>query len=122
VCRTQSKDATLYRKYPVHYVYMLKCSDGSYYVGSTSNLELRLAEHQSGEFGGYTSLRLPVELIWSADFPTEHDAFVTERQIKGWSRTKKEALIRGDWDGIHEIVKQERKTREATKRGPLKAS
>jgi predicted GIY-YIG superfamily endonuclease len=117
----ESKDAGLHRNEPMHYVYILKCSDGSYYVGSTSDLELRLAEHQSGKFGGYTSLRLPVELIWSADFPTEHDAFLTERQIKGWSRAKKEALIRGDRDGIHEIVKQERKTREAKKRSQTKA-
>lgn len=100
----------------MHYVYMLRCADGSYYVGSTSDLERRLEEHQTGFFGGYTSKRLPVELVWSQDFPTEHQAFLTERQIKGWSRAKKKALIRGDWDSLHEIVSQERKTREARKR------
>ncbi len=100
----------------MHCVYMLRCSDGSYYVGSTSDLEYRLEEHKTGFFGGYTSKRLPVELVWSQDFPSEHEAFMTERQIKGWSRAKKEALIRGDWDGLHEIVKLERKTREARKR------
>ncbi len=105
----------------MHYVYILKCSDGSYYIGSTSNLEFRLAQHQAGVLGGYTSTRLPVELVWSEAFQTEHDAFLAERQIKGWSRAKKEALIRGDWDGIHEIVKQERKTREAEKRNQAKA-
>ena len=103
-------------------VYLLKCSDGSYYVGSTSNLEHRLAAHQAGAYGGYTSSRLPVELVWSTEFPTVHDAFLTERQIKGWSRAKKEALIRSDWDGLHEIVKQERKTREAKQRSLSKAS
>ncbi len=100
----------------MHYVYMLRCADDSYYIGSTSDLEHRLAEHQAGFYGGYTSKRLPVELVWSQDFPTEHVAFLTERQIKGWSRAKKEALIRGDWDGLHEIVVQERKTRESRKR------
>ena len=100
---------------PVYYVYILKCADGSYYVGSTTDLERRLEEHRTGFFGGYTSKRLPVNLAWSENFPTEHEAFVTERQIKGWSRAKKEALIRGDWDGLHEIVRLERVTRAARK-------
>ena len=98
------------------YVYILKCADDSYYVGSTANLERRLAEHQAGLVKGYTESRRPVELAWSCNFPTGNDAFLRERQIKGWSRVKKEALIRGDWDGLHEVVKQERKTREAKKR------
>jgi predicted GIY-YIG superfamily endonuclease len=98
------------------FVYILKCADGSYYTGSTTNLERRMAQHQVGFFKGYTSTRLPVELVWCEDFPTEHAAFLCERQIKGWSRAKKEALIRGDWHGIHAIVKQERKRREAKKR------
>jgi predicted GIY-YIG superfamily endonuclease len=100
----------------VLYVYILRCSDGSYYVGSTCDLEHRLGEHQTDYFRGCTSSRLPVELVWSAEFPTENDAFLTERQIEGWSRAKKEALIRGDWDELHGIVKKERKTREARKR------
>ncbi len=98
------------------FVYILKCSDGSYYVGSTTNLEKRLAEHQSGFFEGYTQSRRPVELIWSAEMPTEHEAFSFERQIKGWSRAKKEALVRGDWGRVHLVVRQERKQREAKKR------
>lgn len=106
----------------MHYVYILQCSDSSYYIGSTSDVERRLAEHETGAYGGYTSTRLPVKLLWTAEFPTEHDAFLIERQIKGWSRAKKEALIRGDLDGIHEIVKHERQTREAKKRNPSKAS
>lgn len=97
-------------------VYILKCADDSYYTGSTADLERRLEEHRAGIFGGYTSKRLPVELVWSQDFPTEHDAFVTERQIKGWSRAKKEALIRGDWYALHEIVRRERETRAERKR------
>ncbi len=106
----------------MHYVYILQCSDNSYYIGSTSDVERRLAEHQAGMYGGYTNTRLPVKLMWSAEFPTEHDAFLTERQIKGWSRAKKAALIRGDLDGIHEIVRQERQMREAKKRNQSKAS
>ena len=98
------------------FVYILKCADGSYYTGSTTDLELRMAQHQTGYFKGYTSSRLPVELLWQQDFASEHEAFVCERQIKGWSRAKKEALIRGDFDAIHEIVKTERKRREAKKR------
>ncbi len=112
----KSKEAG-HRRIPcMHYVYVLKCSDGSYYIGSTTDLERRLAEHQTGFFEGYTTARLPVELVWSSEFPTEHDAFLCERQIKGWSRAKKEALIRGDFDAIHAIVKAERKEREARKR------
>ncbi len=101
----------------MHYVYILRCADGSYYVGSTWSLEKRLEEHNSGVYQGYTSRRLPVELVWSCDFPTEHEAFLTERQLKGWSRAKKEALIRGDLEGVHQIVRAERKAREARKRG-----
>lgn len=91
------------------FVYILKCADGSYYTGSTVDLELRMAQHQTGSFKGYTSSRLPVELVWQQEFPTEHNAYVVERQIKGWTRAKKEALICGDFDAIHEIVKMERK-------------
>ena len=95
--------------------YILKCSDGSYYTGSTTELEMRIAQHQTGYFKGYTSSRLPVELVWQQDFPTAHEAFLCERQVKGWSRANKEALIHGDFDAIHDIVKQERKEREVRK-------
>lgn len=90
-----------------YYVYILKCLDGSYYTGSTNKLQRRLAEHQAGKVEGYTSSRLPVELVWCAEFPSEHDAFLRERQIKGWSRAKKEALIRHDWAKLQDIVKAE---------------
>ncbi len=95
------------------FVYILKCADGSYYTGSTVDLEMRMAQHLAGYFKGYTSSRLLVELVWQQEFPTDHDAFVAERQVKGWTRAKKEALIRGDFAAIHEIVKKERKRREA---------
>ena len=89
----------------VFWVYILRCSDGSYYVGHTDNLERRVAEHQSGEFGGYTSTRRPVSPIWAQEFPTRHEAFERERQVKNWSRAKKEALAREDWSGLSKLAR-----------------
>ena len=80
-----------------YYVYILRCSDGSYYTGHTDNLESRLAAHQSGRFGGYTHTRLPVTLVFTQEFPTREEALASERRIKGWSRAKKETLMAGDW-------------------------
>ncbi|GAA3260524.1 hypothetical protein GCM10020258_23050 [Sphingomonas yabuuchiae] len=85
------------------YCYILLCSDGSFYTGHTDNLEHRIAQHQSGELPGYTLTRRPVELAWSQDFP-RHEALTTERQIKGWSRTKKAALIASDWTRLKEAA------------------
>jgi predicted GIY-YIG superfamily endonuclease len=82
------------------FVYILRCADGSYYVGHTDDLETRLAAHQSGEIAGYTYSRRPVQLVFQEEFPSREDAFLRERQLKGWSRRKKEALIRGDWDSL----------------------
>ncbi|HEX6604151.1 MAG TPA: GIY-YIG nuclease family protein [Sphingomicrobium sp.] len=79
---------------------MLRCSDGSYYVGHTDDLETRFGAHQSGLINGYTQKRRPVTLVWSQEFSERDEAFRAERQVKGWSRAKKEALIRGDWDGV----------------------
>jgi predicted GIY-YIG superfamily endonuclease len=90
------------------YVYILSCSDGSYYTGHTDNLEMRVARHQQGTFSGYTSKRLPVKLVFYVEFPTRDDAFTRERQIKRWSRRKKEALIAGDWDKLAEYSKGKR--------------
>ena len=80
--------------------YMLRCADGSYYVGHTDDLEDRFGAHQSGLIDGYTQNRRPVRLVWQQEFAERDEAFRAERQIKGWSRAKKEALIRGDWDGV----------------------
>lgn len=81
------------------WVYILRCSDGSYYVGSArGDLGRRVAEHQSGAFGGYTAARLPIVLVYSESFVRIGDAVSAERQIKGWSRAKKEALIAGRFD------------------------
>ena len=87
------------------YTYLLHCNDGSYYTGHTDDLEHRFAQHSSGALGGYTAKRLPVSLVWSQDFPTRDEAFAAERQIKGWGRAKKLALIKGDWQRISELAK-----------------
>ena len=85
------------------HVYVLRCADGSYYVGHTDNLETRLAAHQSGEIPGYTRSRRPVQLVYDEDLPSREAAFLRERQIKGWSRRKKQALIRGDWHALRRL-------------------
>ena len=81
-----------------YWVYILKCSDGSFYTGSTSNIEKRLSEHQNGTIRGYTSSRRPLKLVFSDYFERAYDAISAERQIKGWRRAKKIALINGDFD------------------------
>jgi putative endonuclease len=90
------------------FVYMLRCADGSFYVGSATgdDLTIRIAQHQSGYYGGYTSTRRPVTLVWSEHFLQIAEAIATERQIKGWSRAKKEALIKGDWSAIEQFAKR----------------
>ncbi len=88
------------------WAYILRCSDGSYYTGHTDELEARVGAHQSGLIEGYTQKRRPVELVWSQEFAERDEAFRVERQIKGWSRAKKEALIRGDWEGVGYLARK----------------
>ena len=88
----------------------MQCADGSYYTGKTQNLQLRVAQHQNGTFEGYTSSRRPTKLVYSQEFPTYIEAIQAERQIKGWSRSKKEALIKGDFELIHELAKCKNET------------
>ena len=85
-------------------MYILKCSDGSYYSGSTTNLEYRVAAHNLGLGGRWTSPRLPVQVVFTQDFPSMREAFEAERQIKGWSRAKKQALIDGRFDLLPELA------------------
>jgi len=87
------------------WVYILRCADGSYYTGHTEDLESRIGMHRSGKISGYTSARLPIELAFSQDFPSREEALTAELQIKGWSRAKKEALMRGDWNRISALSK-----------------
>ena len=85
------------------YMYILKCADGSFYTGSTWNLEKRLAEHQSGIGAKHTARRLPVELVYCEECERVEDAFHREKQIQGWSRKKKQALIDGDSNELHRL-------------------
>jgi len=86
------------------WAYMLYCGDRSFYVGHADNLEARIAAHQAGSASDYTSRRLPVKLVWSQEFGSRMEALEAERQIKGWNRAKKLALIRGDWDLISNLA------------------
>jgi predicted GIY-YIG superfamily endonuclease len=79
------------------WVYILRCRDGSYYVGHTDDLQKRLWEHEQGLAADWTRRRRPVELVWSDWANSRDDAFAFERRVKNWSRAKKEALIAGDW-------------------------
>ena len=89
------------------HVYMLRCADGRYYVGSARRgLDRRVSEHNNGTYDGYTAKRLPVVLVWAEHFPEITDAIAAERQIKGWSRSKKEALIRGDSEMIKLLARR----------------
>jgi putative endonuclease len=90
------------------YVYMLRCSDNSYYVGSATGDDLtnRVNQHNLGSFKGYTFSRRPVTLVWSEHFEVITDGIVVERQIKGWSRAKKEALIHSDWNTVRELARR----------------
>ena len=87
------------------WIYILKCADGSYYTGHTNNLEKRVAEHQMGEIPGYTSNRRPVILVFCEEMESRQDVFARERQVKGWSRKKKEALMKGDWNELSRLAK-----------------
>jgi putative endonuclease len=90
------------------FCYILKCADGSYYVGSTKadSVDDRVAEHNAATYGGYTASRRPVSLAWAEQFDRIDDAFFFERQIKGWSRAKKEALIAGDWELLQRLSRR----------------
>ena len=89
------------------YLYIVKCRDGSFYVGTTrSALELRIAQHNAGTFPGYTESRRPVELVYSEWFDHITDAIEAERRLKRWSRAKKEAFIRGDFSSLQRLAKR----------------
>jgi len=98
---------------PGCWLYILRCSDGSYYTGTSRQEELdtRISEHNLGTHDGYTAARRPVELVYSAHFDSIVEAIASERQIKGWSRAKKEALIRGDYDALPTLAARRKKSR-----------
>ena len=90
------------------YIYMLRCADGSYYVGSATghDLSTRIDRHNAGSYPGYTFSRRPVVLVWSEYFDRITDGITVERQIKGWSRAKKEALIGSDWKKLSDFSRR----------------
>ncbi|HEX7922723.1 MAG TPA: GIY-YIG nuclease family protein [Bradyrhizobium sp.] len=90
------------------FVYMLRCADNSFYVGSAMGDDLtpRIDQHNAGAYPGYTFNRRPVVLVWSEHFDRITDGIAAERQIKGWSRSKKEALTRSDWSSISSLARR----------------
>ncbi len=91
----------------IYYVYILKCSDGTYYTGFTSNLEKRFIEHKSGKYkDSYTYKRRPLELVFYAEFTNPNMGIETEKQIKKWSKLKKEALINNEFEKLPNLSKK----------------
>ena len=87
------------------YTYILRCSDNSYYTGSTVDIDARLWQHQNGEGANYTKKHLPVHLVYLEEHDQIDDAFYREKQIQGWSRAKKEALIENNYEKLPDLSK-----------------
>ena len=98
-------DQALVNNEAMAFTYILKCADGSYYTGVTNNIQRRLWEHNTGAEPSYTLNRRPVSLVWCSDDVDIAMAIQTEKQIKGWRRVKKEALIRGEIDSLIDLSK-----------------
>ncbi|OPL14002.1 MAG: excinuclease ABC subunit C [delta proteobacterium MLS_D] len=95
------------------WVYILRCSDGSYYTGHTDDLDKRIDQHQEGKIPTcYTFKRRPLECVFHQEFPTREEALESERRIKGWNRKKKEAMIRGDWAEVSRLARSKRNFRK----------
>jgi len=95
------------------WVYILECADGTYYVGSTVDIERRVSEHQMGEGAAYTKRRRPVKLIWCADFDRVDEAFAFEKRVQGWSRRKREALMEGRFEALPGLASRSWAARKA---------
>ncbi len=101
------------------WVYLLRCSHGRYYVGTTrASLERRVGEHNAGTYGGFTTKRRPVELVFHECFEMATDAAAAERRLKGWSRAKKEALTQGDFGALRQLSKRRRSFETHASRAP----
>ena len=99
------------KKMKVYYVYILICSDNSYYTGITNNINKRLIEHNNSlDKTSYTYSRRPVKIIYKETFQNPNDAIKWEKKIKGWTRKKKEALIKGDFDELKKLSNQKNNT------------
>ena len=89
------------------WMYILECADGSYYVGSTDDLERRIWEHNEGIGAKYTARRRPVKLVYAAEFASIAEAYEREKQVQGWGRAKREALIRDDYAALPELARKD---------------
>ena len=87
------------------YLYILRCGDDSLYTGHTDDLEPRMGQHGAGVLGGYTARRHPLTLVYTCEFATRLEALERERQSKGWTRAKKESLIRGDRERLRQLAR-----------------
>ena len=97
------------------WMYILECSDGTYYTGSTNDLDLRLAQHQAGDGANYTKTRRPVKLVYTEEYDRIDDAYYREKQVQNWSQKKKLALINGTVEELHELAKCNNKTHYSNK-------
>ncbi|NVK65903.1 MAG: GIY-YIG nuclease family protein [Flavobacteriales bacterium] len=104
------------------YMYILQCADDSYYTGSTTHLKLRIKQHQSGKGANHTKKRLPVKLVYFEEHPRIDYAFYREKQVQGWSRKKKEALIYGTKDQLNNLAKCQNETHFENKARRLEAA
>ena len=100
----EALEATTTKNIMKGYMYILLCADGSYYTGSTIDLERRLEQHQNGEGANHTKKHLPVSLLYYEEYPRIDEAFYREKQVQGWSRKKKEALIEGNSNLLPELA------------------
>jgi putative endonuclease len=97
------------------WVYIFECADGRYYVGSYrgDDVDIRVSEHNAGTYqDAWTYSRRPVKLAWAEHYPTALQAIVVERQLKGWSRAKKEAVIRGEWNNLKPLASRKARFRK----------
>jgi predicted GIY-YIG superfamily endonuclease len=101
------------------WMYILECADGSYYVGSTKDLDQRMAQHLSGLGSRYTAGRLPVKLIYAEEYERISDAYNREKQVQNWSRAKREALINGKYELLPPLAKKKFKKNQNIKIPPL---
>ncbi len=95
------------------YAYILECADGTFYVGSTRNLERRMEDHHLGLVEGYTSERRPVRLVWFGEFDRIDEAYAIERKVKGWRRAKRIALIEGRFTDLPDLSRSHRRNEKS---------
>ncbi|MBR0551217.1 GIY-YIG nuclease family protein [Stakelama marina] len=99
------------------WTYILQCADGSYYVGHTDDLDARMAAHSTGTASAYTAKRRPLNLLWATNFQMRDEAFALERRLKGWSRAKKEALMRGEFHRLPALSRSTLRQAQGERRG-----